>query len=473
MKKKILLILVLGFAFGMIVSAQKHKVSQEQEMINRYFDLQYKQGDSAGAEKVRAKILKKFPRGKFARRQEAEGLARLQGEEFFAAADKFRKDFPVADFYKAPDDQGFVYVNFYNGYIRALWSQKKYDKLKEVLPECEFSMVSDLYQHSVMWLVQKAPTDPKEYAEMSKVMLDEMIRKAPVWVDMYQTGQKPYRSQEQQLWYYLAVETEILAKSGQYQEALSYMDRIPADERFNQYAQGNQAYYESLKALGRNDNAAKALEGSASTGLLTSDLFKALRGHYDELSSKPKPTFDEYFASLKSDKARENLTREVMQGMMEEDYPAFEMESIRGGKVKSADFKKDEIVVLDFWATWCAPCIAAMEGMQMAVNKYQADPRVKFYFVCTQDARDDARVGRVFQRKRLDSQKMEVLYDHAAPGKEEPDAVYRSIIKGTSGIPQKAVLKNGKVRYIAEGYGGSPSGLMDEISAVIELLKAE
>lgn len=473
MKKKLLILFF--FAAGVLVSAgaQEKKVSGEQELINQYFDLQYKQNDSVGAEKVRTKILKRFPRGKFTRRQEAERVAGLQGEDFFSAADKFRKDFPIAAFYKSPDDQGFVYVNFYNGYIRTLWNQKKYDKLKEVLPECEFNMVADLYQHSVMWLVQKAPIDPKEYAEQSKLMIDEMIRKAPVWVDMYQTGQDPYCSQEQQLWYYLAVETEILAKSGQYQDAIGYMDKIPLDERFNQYAQGNQAYYESLSALGRNDDAVKALEGSASTGLLTSDLFKALRRHYDEMPSKPKATFDEYFASLKSDKARENLTREVMQGIREEDYPAFEMESIRGGKVKSADFRKDEIVVLDFWATWCAPCIAAMEGMQMAVNKYLSDSQVKFYFVCTQDARDDARVGRIFQRKHLDAQKMEVLYDHAAPGKEEPAEVYRSIIKGTSGIPQKAVLKNGKVRYIAEGYSGSPSGLMDEISAVIELLKAE
>ena len=47
------------------------------------------------------------------------------------------------------------------------------------------------------------------------------------------------------------------------------------------------------------------------------------------------------------------------------------------------------------------------------------------------------------------------------------------MFKGTSGIPQKAILKNGRIRYRAEGYGGSPSGLMDEITAVIEILKNE
>lgn len=61
------------------------------------------------------------------------------------------------------------------------------------------------------------------------------------------------------------------------------------------------------------------------------------------------------------------------------------MESHQGGKVKSVSFKKDEIVVIDFWALWCAPCIAALDGMQMAVDLYANDPTVKFYFVITQD----------------------------------------------------------------------------------------
>ena len=71
---------------------------------------------------------------------------------------------------------------------------------------------------------------------------------------------------------------------------------------------------------------------------------------------------------------------------------------------------------------------------------------------------------------------MEVLYDGEREkdnGKCEYDLAYKTFFEGTSGIPQKAIIKNGRLRYKAEGYGGSPSALMDEISYVIEILKNE
>ena len=216
------------------------------------------------------------------------------------------------------------------------------------------------------------------------------------------------------------------------------------------------------------------VQGAASTGLMTKNLTAMLRQHYDSANPKPAATWDAYLNSLKSPAYLENLKASVMEGMVDEPYTPWTMKSVKDTEVSSASFGKDDIIVLDFWATWCAPCIAALEGMQMAVNKYKNDPHVHFYFVDTQDVPDDKQgPTRVWKRKGYSFDDMLVLFDNTTPGKKNMNLVYKTMFHGTSGIPQKAILKNGRLRYRAEGYGGSPSGLEDEIAAVIDILKAE
>jgi len=37
---------------------------------------------------------------------------------------------------------------------------------------------------------------------------------------------------------------------------------------------------------------------------------------------------------------------------------------------------KGKLLILDFWATWCAPCIASFPKMKMLQQKYQKDLQV-------------------------------------------------------------------------------------------------
>ena len=49
--------------------------------------------------------------------------------------------------------------------------------------------------------------------------------------------------------------------------------------------------------------------------------------------------------------------------------PAIEVTTIDGRKITSADFA-GKVVLLDFWATWCAPCLEEMPHLLAVWEKY-------------------------------------------------------------------------------------------------------
>ena len=469
MKKFAVLVLSLAWATCPLI-AQNGEKTEEERLAADYFSALYGDRDTVRADFLKSELLEKYPKGAFARRLAAESVnMATDSADYIARCDAFRRDFPLSEWIAAPDGSGFVYMNFYRSYAQFLYASKQWDKLAEILPEMTYSMLADLYSHGPMFYIMKAPVDPRTYVDISQKIMDEMWKKKDRDIDMYSDGK--IRSGETSMKYYMAVQTEILYRSGRPEDAVEWLDRINEEDRFNQYPAGNEAYVNALKELGREQEAVQAVLASTAVGRLTPKMFAMLRTYYNSLDPKPAPTFDAYYSSLKTEKAMENLKAAVQAGLMNEAYEPFSLTSMDGQTVNSADFAPDDIIVLDFWATWCAPCIAALSGMQLAVEKYAGDENVHFYFICTQDEPDKDRVKRVWDRGKYHD--MTVLFDECREGSREYDKVYRSIIHGTSGIPQKAVLKNGMVRYVAEGYGGSPSELMDEISAVIEILKAE
>jgi thiol-disulfide isomerase/thioredoxin len=54
--------------------------------------------------------------------------------------------------------------------------------------------------------------------------------------------------------------------------------------------------------------------------------------------------------------------------------PAFDVEALGDGRIKLEDFR-GKYVLLDFWATWCGPCVAEVPALKALHDRFGKDPR--------------------------------------------------------------------------------------------------
>jgi thiol-disulfide isomerase/thioredoxin len=115
-------------------------------------------------------------------------------------------------------------------------------------------------------------------------------------------------------------------------------------------------------------------------------------------------------------------------GLVGKPAPDFQLELLEGGEFRLSE-QKGRIVVLDFWASWCGPCMQSMPQVDAVVSEF-AEQRVTLVAVNMQE--DRAAVTSALERLKI-KPTVVLDIDGAAAGHYQVTAIPQTVIVGADG----------------------------------------
>ena len=139
--------------------------------------------------------------------------------------------------------------------------------------------------------------------------------------------------------------------------------------------------------------------------------------------------------------------------------PTFTLQSVSDGSVPVAP-ERGRIMVIDFFSTTCAPCIAELPEFAAAGEELGSNDDIKFVLVASDRGRDTPERFRSFIERRHIT--MPLAFD---VGGKAHDSL------GLSGVPAIVVVdRTGKIRLTREGYNSAETSFRRDLVQFLKTL---
>ena len=415
--------------------------------------------DAAKAEALQQKIVAQFPNGQYVKDQQRLADFKLIQQ---AKTDDERLKAAMDFIDKHPFEEAEVTFNEANriSYINAYWIISVYTSMKKDLSNYSKYMSKIAPYEALSNVIYRSLDVP--YISQKSMGPAEILPYARIIMERLNYYKDNFQGDKYATLYYgnAPLFAKILVDNKLYDQAFVYAAAAQSAASYKN-ANLNDTYVRVLEGQGKTKELLMALEKSYAINQSSTYMLELMKKIYNAKNKSDKG-YEQYLASLKNADKGKELKEKVQNLLINNDIPDFELLDQHGKKVRLSA-QKGKIVVLDFWASWCAPCKGAFPGMKLAVDHFKNDPNVVFYFINTQERKPDMKEY-VTNYMKENGYPFTVLLDTDSKA---------SKAAGVGPIPHKMVVgPNGKLRFSEVGYMGSTSELADEIIEMVNVLKA-
>jgi len=185
--------------------------------------------------------------------------------------------------------------------------------------------------------------------------------------------------------------------------------------------------------------------------VILKDVFMKLGGMESE--------FGDYLSEFEKI-AKEKMIETLKNEIKNEPAPEFELSDLDGKIVKLSDYK-GKTIIIDFWATWCGPCLQSFPAMNKAMDKLSKNSNVEFLFANTRERVEEKKQNAI-DFINANNYPFHVLLDDQNEVVENYKVRY---------IPTKFIIdKNQNIRFESVGYSGKEDELVEELEQMIFMI---